>query len=239
MEPKLRLAHELQFRLLPQSLPAEAPVSISAVLESYCHLSGDLFGWEVLRSGRFLIWIADMAGHGIRAGLASAVLHVLIADLRQRDRLGPMMSELNRMLHDCLRPGHDSLYATLFVMTLDQGGEAAYCSAGHPPVLVRRAGGSMEELESTECPVGLFPETEYSSRRFRLERGSRLLLYTDGVIESKGRHNELFGLQRLRRVFERVESGPRELTDTIYREIVGWQNIDKLDDDLTFLAVQL
>ncbi len=143
------------------------------------------------------------------------------------------------MLHDCLRPGHDSLYATLFVMTLDEKGQAAYSSAGHPPVLVRRADGSTDELESTECPIGLFPDTTYSSRQLGLERGSRLLLYTDGVVESKGRHNELFGTNRLRDVFERVDSGPRELTDTIYREIAGWQNIDELDDDLTFVAVQL
>ena len=57
------------------------PVAIAAVLESYCHLSGDLFGWEARRDGKFLIWIVDMAGHGLRAGLASAILRTLVTNL--------------------------------------------------------------------------------------------------------------------------------------------------------------
>ena len=51
MEQTLRLAHKLQFHMLPLEAPADSPVKLAAVLESYCHLSGDLFGWEVLSDG--------------------------------------------------------------------------------------------------------------------------------------------------------------------------------------------
>lgn len=238
MDPKLRLAHELQYRLLPRNLPPEAPVSIAAVLESYCHLSGDLFGWEMLRSGRFLVWIADMAGHGIRAGLASAVLRVLIANLRQLDRLDSLMSELNRLLHDCIRPESDGLYTTLFAMTLDQDGCGVYGSAGHPSVLVRRADGRIETLDSIDRPIGLFPGTNYECRPVDLEQGARLLLYTDGLVESKGPNKEFFGTRRLRSLLDAEYSGPQAVTEAVYQAICEWQNIDELDDDVTFLAVQ-
>jgi len=237
MELKLRLAHELQYRLLPQELPPGSPVSIAAVLESYCHLSGDLFGWEVLKDGKFLIWIADMAGHGVRAGLTSAVLRILIGNLRRRSELGSFVSDLNGILHDCIRPKHGNLYATLFAMTIDSTGNAVYCSAAQPPILLRRADGTIEQLEPIDRPVGLFSGTNYREEKIRLEREDCLLLFTDGLIEATGWDNEPFGRERLRKLLAEKTAGPRELTAAIYDEVKNRQDIDKLEDDVTFLAV--
>lgn len=239
MDLKLRLAHELQYQLLPRELPPGSPVSIAAVLESYCHLSGDLFGWELLRDGKLLIWITDMAGHGVRAGLASAVLRVLVGNLRERGRVGSLVAQLNRALHDCLQPQYDGLYATAFFMTLDRNGHAVYCSAAHPSILVRRAAGDIEELTSQNRPIGLFGDTTYRCRELQLEPGDCLLLYTDGLVEATGRDNEAFGLDRLRGLLEQEVGDPAELTEAIYHEIARRQDIDKLDDDVTFLAAKL
>ena len=239
MDLKLRLAHELQYRLLPRELPPGSPVSIAAVLESYCHLSGDLFGWEMLHDGKLLIWIADMAGHGVRAGLASAVLRVLIGNLRQREQVDLLVGELNRVLHDCIRPEHRSLYVTAFMMTLDGDGHTVYCSAAHPPILVRRSAGAIEELARLDGPIGLFADTTYRSQELQLESGACVLLYTDGLVEASGRDNEPFGLHRLRRLLADETGPPQKLTQAIYDEITSRQDIDKLDDDVTFLAIQL
>jgi sigma-B regulation protein RsbU (phosphoserine phosphatase) len=239
MDLKPRLAHELQYRLLPRKLPPGSPVSIAAVLESYCHLSGDLFGWEMLQDGKFLIWIADMAGHGVRAGLASAVLQVLIGNLPQHSHVSLFVSELNRVLYYCVRPKHNSLYATIFIMTLDRNGHADYCSAAHPPILVRRAQGGIEELASLSRPVGLFADTSYRSQELQLGREDCLLLYTDGLVEATGWDGEPFGWQRLRRLLLDKTGEPQVLTKAIYDEVKSRQDIDKLEDDLTFLAVSL
>ena len=239
MDLKLMLAHKLQFHLLPRELPPGSPLAVAAVLESYCHLSGDLFGWEMLRDGKFLVWIVDMAGHGLRAGLGSAVIKVLIDNLEERSRLETMLAELNRRLHECIRPEHDSLFATAFFMTLDRDGRAIYSSAGHPPVLLRRANGRIDKLDPLERPLGLFPDTTYTSREFRLNPLDFVLLYTDGLIEARGRDDEAFGLDRLRGILAgRFDRCP-ELTGAIYGEISGRQDIDKLDDDVTFLAARL
>jgi serine phosphatase RsbU (regulator of sigma subunit) len=237
MDLKLRLAHGLQCRLLPRELPEDSPLSIASVMESYCHLSGDLFGWEVLRDGRLLIWIADMAGHGVRAGLASAVLRVLIDNRQQRDQIELLTTEVNRMLCECIRPEHDSLYATVFVMTLDRDGRGAYCSGGHPPMLLRRFNGEIEELAPLDLPVGLFADTNYRSQEFRLERDACLLLYTDGLVEATGWDNDPFGRERLRGLLGGTGL-PRDLTTAIYDDITKRQNIDKLEDDVTFLAAR-
>ena len=57
MDLKLRLAHKLQFHLLPRDLPPGSGIRVSAVLESYCHMSGDLFGWERVDGDQVLVWI--------------------------------------------------------------------------------------------------------------------------------------------------------------------------------------
>jgi hypothetical protein len=82
MDPALRLGHRLQFDLLPRHLPEKSPLRIAALLESYCHLSGDLLGWR-LEGNELFLWIVDVSGHGVRAGLAAATLHFLIDSIEE------------------------------------------------------------------------------------------------------------------------------------------------------------
>jgi sigma-B regulation protein RsbU (phosphoserine phosphatase) len=105
--------------------------------------------------------------------------------------------------------------------------------------LVRRSGGEIEELAPLDRPIGLFADTRYRSRELRLESGACILLYTDGLVEAMGRDNEPFGRERLRRLLADTAGPPQGLTQAIYDEITSRQDIDKLDDDVTFMAVQL
>jgi sigma-B regulation protein RsbU (phosphoserine phosphatase) len=220
-------------------VPSGAPVDVAAVLESYCHLSGDLFGWKMLRDGKFLVWIVDMSGHGVQAGLASAVLRVLVDNLRERSRVGRLVTELNRTLEGCVREEHYGLHATAFFLAIDREGRASYCSAGHPPVLVRRADGRIEKLEAGEKPIGLFRDTRYEAVSIELAREDIVLMYTDGLVETVGRDGEPFGVGRLREVLSGRFDRPEAVTGAIYREITARQNVDELEDDITFLAMKI
>jgi len=239
MELTLRLAHKLQFHLLPRELPPGSPVSIAAVLESFCHLSGDLFGWRIREDGRFLVWIVDISGHGVQSGLCSAVLKILFDRLGDGGDVTTLLGRVNRTLCECLRPEHDNLFATGFVALLDLDGRASYASAGHPPMLLRRAGGAIEELTSSGIPIGIFADAGFDRRALRLAPRDALLLYTDGLVETKSRDGELFGLQRLRRLFGAEFELAEELTGSIYREIAERQDLARLEDDVTFLAARI
>lgn len=240
MELDLRLAHQLQFHMLPREVPPGAPVSIAAVLESYCHLSGDLFGWEILADGQFLIWIVDLSGHGVQAGLASAVLKVLIDNLRQRSRVGSLAAELNEIFIRCLRADKGNLFATGFFLALSPEGVGSYTSAGHPPLLWRRRDGRIEELPSTGLPIGMFPGLSYPARTVRLEPGDTLLFYTDGVVETMNDRDEPFGFDRLRAFLAaQSDTSPRPLTERLYRTIAAHQDMARLDDDVTFVAARV
>ena len=239
METRLRLAHKLQFHMLPRSVPPGSPLAIAAVLESYCHLSGDLFGWENLSDDKFLIWIVDVSGHGVRAGLASAILKVLVDHLRQRGRVDALVAELNGTFGGCLREDKGNLFATGFFMVLAGDGSASYASAGHPPMLLRRAAGSIEELGSTGLPIGMLPDCRPAAMSIRLAPGDTLLLYTDGVVETVGEDGELFGVDRVRSILVPEIDGPRSLTAELFRSIAEHQDMAHLNDDVTFVAARM
>jgi serine phosphatase RsbU (regulator of sigma subunit) len=237
MEQKLRLAHKLQFHMLPREVPPNAPVSVAAVLESYCHLSGDLFGWEALADGKFLIWIVDLSGHGVQAGLASAILKFIIDNLRERARVSSLVAELNAALNRCARS--ESLFATGFFLVIGKDGTACYSSAGHPAVLIRGRDGCVRELRSNSGPVGLFPGQRYVAEPTRFSPGDTLLLYTDGLVEAVDAQGREFGIDRVRRVLLDGPDEPEGITGALYQAVAAHQDMAKLDDDITFLAARV
>lgn len=239
MEPKLRLAHELQFDLLPTRLPAGFPLAVSAVLESYCHLSGDLLGWRAGPSGSGLLWVIDVSGHGVRSGLASAVIKILLDQAPPDLSPGALLGWLHRSFRSSRNPDDGRpLYATGVFLEVDAAGQGRFASAGHHPALLRSAAGDIRELASTAPPLALLGDVDFREVPVSLAPEDVLLLYTDGVVEAESPDGEPFGTERLRALLRESDSGLRDLTRTIHRAVSEHNRERSLDDDLTVLAVR-
>ncbi len=76
-------------------------------------------------------------------------------------------------------------------------GKLRYVSAGHNPALLRRADGTVEKLESTGVPMGMFPNATWRETSLELEPQDLLCVYTDGVTEALNADEEEFGMERL------------------------------------------
>ena len=236
MDVTLEKAHVLQYALLPRSLPARLPCRISAVLESYCHLSGDIFGWHETPDGGMMLWLADMSGHGAAAGVLSAHLKILIDDLRHIDDPGLLAGTLNTHMHGSLRQGEDVFYATAAFLHLRNGFLRAAVAA-HPPVLLRDGGG-LRHLHSGGRPLGVFPGSSYDTQEIRLDPGSHMLLYSDGILEAGNAEGEEFGAVRLEGAFLDAGDGAASVSERIYAAISAYQNMNFIDDDVTFLVAE-
>ena len=238
MSEQLRLGHALQFDLLPRSLPPASPLQISALLESYCHLSGDLIGWH-MDGDDLVLWIADVSGHGVRAGLAAALMHFLITTLDPTLEPDQLISKLNRRIVEARRPGDPgALYLTAFVVRVGPDGRGSYASAGHPDMLVIRADGSIDQLTSTGLPIGLFEERGYGRREVAVDYGDSLFLFTDGVVEVRDESDIEFGRSGLYRALADARNHPEELVRLVYDRVTQHCPNHRLDDDMTFLAAQ-
>lgn len=238
MSPDLQLGHEVQFQLLPRSLPANAPVEVAAVLESYCHLSGDLFGWREEPDGRFTMWVVDVSGHGVRAGFAAVVLRLLIAESEPGlppDGLVRLIEE--RFLAARNPDDRRCLYATGLFLTVDSAGRMDYASAGHPPFLVRRTGGRVSTHEATGPPIALIPGHPPTRQSLQLEPDDLVVMYTDGLIEAHGRNRDALGVEGLAALLERGGGRPSEVATSLLDHMGASLDLERLDDDVSFLVM--
>ena len=238
MDAALRLGHHLQFDLLPRGLPPKSPVRIAALLESYCHLSGDLLGWR-LEDDTLFLWIADVSGHGVRAGMAAATIYFLINGIEPGQSPGAIASYANERMLQAKKAGQTpGLFATAFWLRASADGEICYASSGHNPMLLARSSGEVEYLESTGCPIGLFAAQSYGERTVRLGEGDRVCLFTDGVVEARNPLGEEFGDSRVADLLKSQRETPSEHARSIHRAVNEYRTTSLLDDDLTLMVME-
>jgi phosphoserine phosphatase RsbU/P len=239
MDEKLKLAHKLQFNLLPTYCPQNAPVQLSTVLESYEQISGDLLGWRFLPDDSFLFYILDISGHGLKAGLLCAVLKTIIDNLDDVSTLEEFVSALNKHFFLSLKEKDELYYATGVFMRIDSNSKLEYISAAHPQVFQRGKNGQLRELHSTAIPIGLYPDRAFASETIEVSHGNMILLYTDGVTEAENPEGDVFGLERVRKIISFAYEYPEEITTALYKSLSRFQSFDALNDDVTFLSARV
>lgn len=154
-----------------------------------------------------------------------------------------MVRSLNSMLMGFSRV---ETFATMFVAHLDLGrGEAVYCSAGHPPSMLVRAGcgdaepgGEVELLSIQSGVVGAFESMAFESGSFSFGPGDILFMYTDGAIEARDAEGGFFGEQRLRTILLEQAGAPVEgLCQRVLDELDAFTG-SVLEDDIALVALQ-
>jgi sigma-B regulation protein RsbU (phosphoserine phosphatase) len=240
MDETLRLGHLVQFHLLPRRLPDGSPVEAAAMLESYCHLSGDLFGWQASGDGDLTVWMLDVSGHGVRAGFAALVIKLILQDTDPTLPLAELAKDVERRFLDTRRPEDPApLYATGVFLRLGRDGRGEYLSAGHPPILVRGSDGTVRALEATSVPLILLPELAAESRPAHVRPDDTVLIFTDGLVELRDPTGETFGVHRVSEVLAQAAGGPDEVLEALVGAVSAFHDLDRLDDDLSLLILRL
>ncbi|MGH2399131.1 MAG: SpoIIE family protein phosphatase, partial [bacterium] len=179
------LSETLQRALLPAGLP-EPPFSALGVLylpaDPQAGIGGDWYDAVFLPDDTILLSMGDVAGHGVAAAAAMGqVRHIVRAYALEGRRPGEIVNHLNRYL--CRLPDNPQL--SICIATLDlYSGAFTYCGGGHPPVLVLRPKQPVAGIACTGPPIGLLMTLAYPEGRTILEPGTRLIAYTDGLIEA-------------------------------------------------------
>jgi PAS domain-containing protein len=185
-----RMVSTLQQIILPlPSHPIERPGLRVAVryqpAEQIARVGGDWYDVVALPCGRTLLAVGDVAGHGITAAATMARLrHALTALAVTTTEPAQLLGYLNRIV--CDDPAEPT--ATVVVARYDpHTGVLAWAQAGHPPPILVSGGVARPLPRPGGVLVGARREAVYGSAEMALPAGSRLLLYTDGLIERRGR----------------------------------------------------
>lgn len=237
----MELAAELQWELLPPLTFGTPRVVISGLLAPAYEVGGDAFDYA-LNGHVAHVAIFDSMGHGLAAAQLAGLA---VGTYRNARRAGADLSHTALAIDAVVRSQHPERFVTAVLGRLDlDTGVFSWLSAGHPaPLLVRghKVVGVLDMHPGQ--PLGLFdlaglepPVVQYAS----LEPGDRLLLFTDGVDEARGRDGSFFGMQRLAEFVAR-QSASGEPTPEVLRRLqhaVLEHQQGQLQDDATTLLVE-
>jgi len=237
LETEQTIAETLQRSVLPATLPRIEGAQLAArYLPGTAELDvgGDWFDAIKLPDGRLGLVVGDVVGKGVEAAAAMAQLRNGLRAF-SLDRLKPSsaLARLNRLAGEPL----ETTFATLTYAVIDP--ETRICrlsSAGHPPPVVAFADGRVELLEGGRgLPLGVAPDTRYRQMAVELPLGSILLLYSDGLVERRGRSIDE-GLERLRAAVADGPRNPEQLVEHVVDRMVG---STERADDIALLACRL
>ena len=252
MKRDLLAAARIQEGLLPKAPPALPGARFAWGFEPCEELAGDTLNIVPLGRQHVGLYLLDVCGHGVAAALLSVTLSRLLA------RAGDESSILVRRSPDGApdRPvppaevaaqlsrlfpwtSDTEQYFTLSYGVLDPTtGEFRHVSAGHPGPLYLPPGGPPAFLDSPSLPIGI-GDGAYEERALRLEPGSRLYLYSDGITEALNAAEELFGKPRLLAALAAQRDRPLdEGIAGLLREVHRWCGVPRVPDDVSILGLE-
>jgi len=230
----LSIAAEMRWALMPPRVMASPRVTVAGILEPAYEIAGDSFDYA-LDDDRLCLAVFDAMGHGLTA---SRLASVAITSYRHSRRIGLALVETYRAMDELVAEAFgDGTFVTGHMAELDvASGWLSVLNAGHPrPILIR--GGTAHELAfAPATPVGLgFVEAEVGE--VRLEPGDALLVLSDGVIEARSAHGEIFGAERVGELAVRTLAGGETIPETARRliqSVLDHRGMG-LEDDATLL----
>ena len=206
-----RVAQTLQESLVPDELPLVAGWEIASLYrpagaELRIEVGGDFY--ELLEAdGASIALIGDVTGRGVAAATLTSLLR---HGARFASRLEPQPAAILRRLDEELRRRPEGDLCTALCARLEPD-RLVLCSAGHPAAMILGPDATVTEAPSPGPLLGAFSDAEYRQETVAVAPHQLVLLYTDGVTETAGRH-ERFGADRLRRLLgDCADHSPVEL----------------------------
>ncbi len=218
------MAVALQHSLLPAGLPEQDALEVaSRYLPAQAGVGGDWFDVIPLSGARVALVVGDVVGHGVHAvatmGRLRTAVHTFSSlDLAPDELLGHLDALVNRLDQENPAPdgserpitGATCLYAVYDPVTR----RCTMARAGHPPPAVAYPDGRVEIVDLPAGPPLGVTGLPYESVELELPEGSRVVLYTDGLVDSRS-HDLDHGLKLLRAALAHPGRDPRQTCEDL------------------------
>ncbi len=236
----LKIAEQVQKKFLPQSVPTVPGYEFFAFYQPTYEVGGDFYDFVPLPGGRIALALGDVSGKGVAAALMMAKFS---GDTRSymltENAPAPTATRLNTLLCDA---GISDKFITLGLCVLDAlTHKLTLTSAGHTPVLIRRADGQVDEVgqDVSGLPLGVMDDSVYEQTEVQLNPGDVVIFYSDGVTDARSPADELYDSQtnhRLPRRVAQVSGGPADVGRAILQEIREFSAGHSQADDITLVC---
>jgi hypothetical protein len=241
MRNELELAHGIQKTLVPPVGLRTSRFEIYGISCPSDKVGGDLVDAVCLPGGDAIAYVADIAGHGLSAGILMGMLKtatrtaLLDAEGREPHRTLPvLLDRLNSVLPEVKEP---HMYATFTGFRLGADGSVFYALAASPPILQWHASGrTLSHTEEDQFPLGLLPVSSFDGQRLDVASGDLLVVATDGILEVCNKPQEEFGVERLKQVI--AANAEKPLPELAAKMLAEARGFGQQVDDQTILMVR-
>jgi phosphoserine phosphatase RsbU/P len=239
LEHELRLARDIQERILPRQLPAPQGFDLGARMVAAREVGGDFFDVFPLGGDSLGLVVGDACGKGMPAALFMALTRSLLrAEAARAPSPQAALHATNQHLAEISTAG---MFITILYGVLSYStGEFSYARAGHElPLLWDAAGLPLAQVRANGQPLGILPDPAIDVQTARLPPGGTLLLFSDGVTEATNAQGGFFGLERVQAAVEaHLELTAQQLCDQLVDTLTGYRGRSAQADDITLLAVR-
>jgi serine phosphatase RsbU (regulator of sigma subunit) len=239
---ELEMARLVQLSILPREMPKIEGLDIAARYVPMTSVAGDFYDFIIVDEKRIGMLIADVSGHGMSAALIASMLKIsLAAQSVHASEPEKVLWGLNETLCGMFHE-HYVTAAYVFVNLADK--TLRYAGAGHPPLLLcDGASGNSRVVEENGLVLSWFPEAKYTQIELPLSTGDWIVLYTDGVTETKNCSGEEFGIHHLQEFVENYRNhSAGKFANQLLGELSRWRARSaggEPRDDVSFLVVHV
>ena len=239
LEHELRLARDIQERILPRRLPTPPGLDLGARMVAAREVGGDFFDVFPLGSAALGLVVGDACGKGIPAALFMALTRSLLrAEAARAESPEAALRATNQHLAEISTAG---MFITILYGVLNYATrEFTYARAGHElPLLWDAAGTSLAPARANGQPLGILPDPAIDVQTLRLPPGGTLLLFSDGVTEATNVQGGFFGLESIQATVQAHLGIPaQQLCDHLVERLTAYRDTSPQADDITLLAVR-
>lgn len=238
MEKEMELASKMQNMLIPQSLPNDPALNISAIYIPHFNIGGDYYDVVRINENEILGCIADVSGKGISAALLMANFQALLRLLSKETKsLTQLVEKLNESVTEITR---GERFITFFVARYNQKTrKLCYINSGHPPPLVI-SDSSTEPIRLKEGStiIGAFdklPKIEEKSVTVPLN--ALMVMYTDGLTDLTNEKGAFFDEQLLTDFLtEQTYPDSKSFNNALLKRLSSFREDEEFSDDISILS---
>jgi sigma-B regulation protein RsbU (phosphoserine phosphatase) len=238
LERDLALARELQFRLLPQSLPRLNNLELAAKFSPARAIGGDLYDFVTYSLGRLGIAIGDVSGKGAPAAIYAALVSGILRSHAPTEP-GPaeMLTGINASLAE--RRIEGQFVSIIYAVWNESQRTLQVANSGLPrPIYCHD--GKVEVIEATGLPLGLFDEADYDEFTFRARPGDLFLFFSDGILDARAKNGDMFGRTRVEKLaLANCHLSAQAIVDVLFDAVKAHSGEEDAFDDETIVAIKV
>lgn len=242
MSAELEIASRIQKDILPQQSPIIPGLDVIVKSRSAAEIGGDSFDFLNLKNNTFF-YLGDVTGHGVPSGLVMMMVDTLIHTFTElNDNAYDIMINTNRFLHPRI---NSTMFMTMVMLRWHQPTQKIfYVGAGHEYIILYKAKTKTCQIEkSGGIALGMIPDiSKYTKEKeLNFEPGDVLVLYSDGITEHKNMQGEMFGLERLTQIVERMGSDDATVNRIFHQlsaEFSDFTDQHVQEDDMSIMVIK-